>query len=762
MLNNITTDQSGNLILFGSFTSATMQIGGFVLTNKYSGGVIAQYYVAKVNPSGTVLWAICDGNIISGGFPFFGTTILSIGGVATDTAGNIYIASAFGGSSMTVGSTTLTNADPSGSTYDIFVAKYTPAGVLVWASSIGGKSSDYAFGITVSSTGDVYVAGAFLSPSITIGSSVITNPYKYVSAYIAKFSSTGTPVWGEGAGGANGAFSAGLTSDKTGNVYMAGTFADSSITLGGTTILRTYPAAVPQSALFLVQYSPADVVTFSKTIGSPTSGVLGYTVSLAECGQVWVGGSYSESATIGSGDTLAIGGSAPYWRDPTFIAGYDLSGSVLGYAGLGGGGDDQMGIACDPFGNVFVCGDYFTGFYGDKLIAGPDTLGVVSGSEAFYLAKYGSIADTTYETIRDTIACGTSKLHLRLQAPAGYLYYWNNGNTTDSMIVSSTGKYYVYCRTCGNSVLIDTFDVTIANPGTQYEHIDIEACSSASSTTLNAPPGYLRYYWNSGQTTSSIATTLTGIHIVTSDNACSILVDTFHITVKPTPVVDLGTDTMLCIGDTMIVSPTEPGGVLFQWSTGSTDSFIMVSSPGAYSVVVTENGCSASSIISIKNVVPEISLGNDTTICQGVLLLLPISASEGSITWSNGNIGPTFSPDATGTYWASIANKCGTASDTVHVTFDLCDIWFPSAFTPNNDGKNDIIRVGGSLQDYKEFTFRVFNRYGQNIFYTQNIYAGWDGVYKGTKQDIGTYFYEIFYTLNGTRHMMKGNFELLR
>ncbi len=56
-------------------------------------------------------------------------------------------------------------------------------------------------------------------------------------------------------------------------------------------------------------------------------------------------------------------------QDAIFIAGYNLSGGVAGYSGLGSGGDDQSDIACDATGNVFVCSDIVT-----SLFIGPDTL----------------------------------------------------------------------------------------------------------------------------------------------------------------------------------------------------------------------------------------------------------------------------------------------------------------------------------------------------------------------------------------------------
>jgi gliding motility-associated-like protein len=160
---------------------------------------------------------------------------------------------------------------------------------------------------------------------------------------------------------------------------------------------------------------------------------------------------------------------------------------------------------------------------------------------------------------------------------------------------------------------------------------------------------------------------------------------------------------------------------------------------------------------------PTISLGSDTALCLGELLHLPVFAgSRASFTWSDGSTAPNFTVTGTGTYWTTVSNICGNASDTINVTYEFCDIWFPSAFTPNGDGLNDIIRVVGSLSAYKDFSLSIFNRWGERVFYTQDIYAGWDGKYKSINAELGTYFYMIFYSLHGKKDMMKGDFQLIR
>jgi hypothetical protein len=294
----------------------------------------------------------------------------------------------------------------------------------------------------------------------------VTDPYPHIpKALIAEYTSSGTPLWAQASGGSRGAFATGIASDNYGNVYITGGFGDTSISFGSTLVTRTYASQVPDPALFLVQYSPAGLVTWNKTIGSVNNGVWGYSIAMASCGQVWVSGNFFSPINIDDSILSAPPGGNGF-PDPVFIAGYNLTGGLVGYSALGSGGDDQNGIACDGSGNVFICSDFL-----DSLIAGRDTLIDTShfDYEYLYLAKYQnniSIPDTTFKS-KDTGICLTGTDSVTLKAQSGYVnYYWNNGSTDSVQTFGDTGTYWVFCITCGKPVLADTFHITILSTGT--------------------------------------------------------------------------------------------------------------------------------------------------------------------------------------------------------------------------------------------------------------------------------------------------------
>lgn len=87
---------------------------------------------------------------------------------------------------------------------------------------------------------------------------------------------------------------------------------------------------------------------------------------------------------------------------------------------------------------------------------------------------------------------------------------------------------------------------------------------------------------------------------------------------------------------------------------------------------------------------------------------------------------------------------------------------FPSAFTPNADGDNDIFRIIGRLIYYDDYLLNVYNRFGQLIFTSHDPAFGWNGMFNGIPADVGVYFYLSQFTVKGKRHLLKGDLTLLR
>ncbi len=562
---NMTTDTAGNLIIFGIFFSDTVRIGSITLHNSF---YLGQYFIAKINPAGTVLWAIKDGAPFYDFADDFYTGLLRAGDVATDDSGNIYVTSSYKSASITIGAYTLTNVDASGTTTDIFVAKYSPAGALIWARSAGGTGNDHAFGITVVPSGNVYIAGAFRSATFNFGSSVMSDPYTNPRAYIAEFSATGTPLWAQAAGRSHGAYSVGIRHDNSGNIYMAGSYADSSITFGTETLTSVYPI-VPSYAAFLIKYSPADLPVWSRAISSDAASVAAFSIATSPCGYVWVSGTSSHTAVLAPGDTMSI---YSFGSDlPVYLVGYDFSGSVIGYNSLVVGGDDECDIACDAVGNAFLGGD-FEG----TLITGPDIfVGTPSPSEHFFVAEYGFLRDTLY-THQNGKICSSGSI--TIAAPAGQAtYLWDDGETSQYRSISGPGDYVVYATSCGDTVIADTFHIVIG-PDTLVTIHDTAFCMYSDLVPLiPLTPGFgTDYLWSGGDTTMTDSINAPGTYWVTYKNGCIHAFDTFFVTANhpPAPISGSG---FMCLGDTSLFADADAGGV---WSSSASSIVTIGSATG--------------------------------------------------------------------------------------------------------------------------------------------------------------------------------------
>jgi gliding motility-associated-like protein len=109
-----------------------------------------------------------------------------------------------------------------------------------------------------------------------------------------------------------------------------------------------------------------------------------------------------------------------------------------------------------------------------------------------------------------------------------------------------------------------------------------------------------------------------------------------------------------------------------------------------------------------------------------------------------------------------VSNEFGCKSyDSVYIDAKpCCTITFPSAFTPNRDGQNDLFRPIGS--HYKIHNLEIQNRWGQTIYSSSSNNPEWDGTFLGIPCDIGTYFYFVYYDCNGVQLSQKGDISLIR
>lgn len=164
------------------------------------------------------------------------------------------------------------------------------------------------------------------------------------------------------------------------------------------------------------------------------------------------------------------------------------------------------------------------------------------------------------------------------------------------------------------------------------------------------------------------------------------------------------------------------------------------------------------------------SLGNDTLACTPKEVYLNAAwPTAVKYLWQDGSENYAFTANKTGTYWVQLTDINGCSKkDSVNVTIQGCDdckIFIPSAFTPNNDGRNDVFRAIPQCTNIglQWFVMRVYNRWGQLVFTSRDMRAGWDGTYNHQPLDAGVYIYVVDYSYKQDKALsQKGTIMLMR
>lgn len=344
---NITSDASGNVYLTGYYKSASIIFGADTLINASAGN--EDIFIAKYDASGNAIWAMgaggsstdwavsiavdgsgssyVVGHFMSPSITFGTTTLTRLGwidfflvkydasgnvlwakkqdaggtggdnlwSVAVDTSGNAVITGSFESSSITFGTTTFTN---SGNLFPIiYIVKYDGNGNVLWAKSSGGNASGAC--VATDASGNVFVTGHFVSPTVIFGSIILNNSnWPQNDMFIVKFNASGNPLWARSAGGTWNEYGNSVTTDASGNVYVAGQYNSSSITFGATTL--TNAASSMTNDIFIVKYSASGNVLWAIGAGSFSNDNIN-SISANAFGNVYVAGGYdSTSITLGA------------------------------------------------------------------------------------------------------------------------------------------------------------------------------------------------------------------------------------------------------------------------------------------------------------------------------------------------------------------------------------------------------------------------------------------------------------------------------
>ncbi len=380
-----------------------------------------------------------------------------------------------------------------------------------------------------------------------------------------------------------------------------------------------------------------------------------------------------------------------------------------------------------------------------------------------------------------------------ITASGAVTFQWLPSNSLNSgvgnAVIANPNSSTTYTIRGFNGVCTGTGSIlikTVERPNMKIDATSAEVCKGGTVNLQASGAQY--YYWEPAAAlgspsfsseviaSPSVNTNYTVFGTNSSElNSCYQQLS-YSVLVVPEINPSVSSNTNLCLGQKTTLYAS--GGNTFSWSPSSglnaTQSSGVVASPTVttdYTVVVSRNarcGVSARILITV-NPVPQVYAGRDTTYNLDEQMILNATGT-GTLSWIYGEGIPCRNcpetqvfAERSGCYIVEATNAfgCKATDDVCLEVTDEFAVYIPNSFTPNGDGLNDLFLIYGN--GINNTSMQIFNRWGQLLFETQDYTHGWDGHYKGTLCEGGTYTYVFKYTgLNRKKYTKSGSVFLAR
>ncbi|HEY5772632.1 MAG TPA: gliding motility-associated C-terminal domain-containing protein [Chitinophagaceae bacterium] len=285
------------------------------------------------------------------------------------------------------------------------------------------------------------------------------------------------------------------------------------------------------------------------------------------------------------------------------------------------------------------------------------------------------------------------------------------------------------------------------NSSVHFLNFQTTYCKNSDVTVTAVSPGSTSFDWEGPNGFVASGATLTinnfqpwqeGYYKITAaGNICGLVTDSVFISLQ---YARYTIDASICEGE----------------------NYFGYTNPGTYhDTLIAPVGCDSIRTLNLTVLKkPRPKLGVDTVLCKGDTLLL-FPGQFDSYLWQDGSVQNKSVVRQGGFYSVQVTNTCGIASDEIFVRADDCEIFFPTGFTPNNDGLNDVFKI---LNAYKvtDFHLRIYNRWGQVVYESKDASAGWTGTFKGKMQDPGVFIWQCNFKRSGVERYMKGTITLIK
>lgn len=367
----------------------------------------------------------------------------------------------------------------------------------------------------------------------------------------------------------------------------------------------------------------------------------------------------------------------------------------------------------------------------------------------------------------DSIICNDEIINMTLDVGPTFIdYQWNTGVKNASINVTQIGNYAVAVITKYGCQYTASFNLDQQMPPA----VNIKDTSICPFTSGNftADNNNVSYLWNTGETSKQITVSNPGDYWIKVFDGKCYGADTASLKVFDLGKYGLPDDTAFC---DKVYFGLKPGAQFtsYKWNTGEITQEIIALERGQFLVEMTsKEGCKVSDSINIVlNPLPNLGLGNDTTICEAIDLTLDAGVAV-SYLWHDGSTERTIKTKEKGLYTVVVKDTNGCYnSDSIFIDKDPMalpsDLYMPTAFTPNGDGLNDIF-PNNQYQDIGvEYNLKIFNRWGEKLEDFDSPSMNWDGRSRDLQVQEGVYVYMVTWLgCDNKRRTLKGNVTLLK
>lgn len=722
--------------------------------------------------------------------------------VGTDASKNVYIAGNFHNS---------IDLDPGigvsivSSQFDnVFISKFSSSGNFIWGKQLG-KNDNYTIikSMSVDAKGNVYTTGYFTGkadfdpgPGVFDLNSVAVNGHENNDVFISRLDANGNFKWAKQIGETNVDIGSSIVADNFGNVYTTG-YVTGAVDLdpGPGSFIK---GSIDLVTAFITKLDTSGNFKFAKAFeGDHLS--TGIYIRTDIKGNIYTSGYYAGTTDFDPGSGVRNLSTGANFSQEDFLSKLDSSGNFIwvikDIIGLDFAVDDNENVYAyysllskyDSNGNLVwkkPTGGFPNFNYPHNDIQ-VDHAGNIYLSGQFRYTQDFDPGPAVYNISASGGGYASDVFISKLDNDGNFIYAKAFGGSEEdyatALAINANGDVYtagVFLQQVDFDPGTDAYNVTASNYGNVFLH-KMSPCKNIPPVTLNIV-SCKSYKLNNITYDSSGVYTQT----LTTNTSCD-------------SVINLNLQINIATSNTLVATCTNYSwnGRLLTASGKHTDTFQTVNgcdSAATIDLVInritssinnaickgqaynghtiagtytdtfkTANGCDslATTLLTVLQK-PTPLLGADTEICAGDSITL-MPGTFTSYQWQDGSTQPAYLVKKPGSYSVTVSNTCGRTTDDIKVLEGICKVYFPNAFTPNNDGVNDRFMLA-KASNISDFHISIYNRYGQKVFEAKDYTKAWLGTHKGLPAMPGAYAWYSEFKEAGVVTHLKGTVLLLR